>query len=137
MQNRFDLLIMDVMPIYMIISMNIIITMRFSMNCPTVICLPTICYVSREKPLVKTMAPGSTIILLKPKNTFLQFIYFYFTFKFIYLPLPDLILASNEFKGIYNPLARVGCKYLLFCVYVLLREFCNIPKKFKFWNVNK
>ena len=28
----------------------------------------------------------------------------------------DLILASNEFKGIVNPLARVGCKYFS-CVY--------------------
>ena len=34
---------------------------------------------------------------------------------FIYLPLSDLILAIKEYKGIDNPLARVGCKYLL-CV---------------------
>ena len=30
-----------------------------SINCPTVICLPTVCYFSREKPLVKPTAPGS------------------------------------------------------------------------------
>ena len=30
-----------------------------SINCPTVIFLPTICYFSREKPLVTPMAPGS------------------------------------------------------------------------------
>ena len=30
-----------------------------SINCPTVICLPTICYFSREKPLVKSTAPRS------------------------------------------------------------------------------
>ena len=35
-----------------------IITMQFSINCPTVICSPTVCFLSREKPLVKTMAPG-------------------------------------------------------------------------------
>ena len=34
----------DVMPIYMIISLNIVITMRFFINCPTVICLPAVCY---------------------------------------------------------------------------------------------
>ena len=28
-------------------------------NCPTIICLPTICYFSREKQLVKPTAPGS------------------------------------------------------------------------------
>ena len=39
MLNRFGLLLTDIIPIYMIISMNIIITMRFSINCPTVICL--------------------------------------------------------------------------------------------------
>jgi hypothetical protein len=54
----------------------------------------------------------------------LQFYLFYFPLQFIYLPLSDLILAINEFKGIGNPLARVGCKYLLLCVgvvYVVLR----------------
>ena len=30
-----------------------------SINCPTVICSPTVCYFSREKPLVKPTAPGS------------------------------------------------------------------------------
>ena len=54
--------------------------------------------------------------IIKTKNTLLQFIYLYFTFLSIYLPVPDLILASNEYKGIYNPLVHVGCKYLLLCV---------------------
>ena len=30
-----------------------------SINCPTVICLPTVCYFSQEKPLVKPTAPRS------------------------------------------------------------------------------
>jgi hypothetical protein len=65
---------------------------------------------------VKTMAPGSTLImLLKPNLLFCNL----FTLQFIYLPLSDLILAINEFKGIDNPLARVGCKYLLLCVQIL------------------
>ena len=46
----------------------------------------------------------------------LQLIYIYFPFYFIYLPLLDLILAINEHKGIDNPLAHVGCKYLFVCV---------------------
>jgi hypothetical protein len=56
--------------------------------------------------------------IIKTKNTLLQFIYFYFVLQFIHLPIQDLILASNEFKGIDNPLARVGCKYLVLCVQV-------------------
>ena len=53
------LLVSDVMPIYMNIALDIIITMRFSINCSTVIYLPTVCFLSREKPIVKTMPPGS------------------------------------------------------------------------------
>ena len=45
----------------------------------------------------------------------LQSISFYFLFQFIYLSLSELILAINEYKGIDNPLARVGCKYFV-CV---------------------
>src|SRR3989337_1663767 len=32
-----------------------------SINCPIVIRLPTVCYFSREKPLVKPTAPGSLL----------------------------------------------------------------------------
>ena len=47
------------MPIFMIIALDIVIILRFSINCSTVICLPTVCFLSREKPLVKTMGPES------------------------------------------------------------------------------
>ena len=66
---------------------------------------------SREKPLVKTMALGSTFI--KNKNPcFNLFNFILFCNLLFYLSLSELILASNEFKGIDNPLARIGCKYL-------------------------
>ena len=45
MQNNFGLLVTNIIPIYMIIAMNYVITMRFSINCPTIICSPTVCYV--------------------------------------------------------------------------------------------
>jgi hypothetical protein len=35
---------LDMMPIYMIIALDIVMIICFSINCPTVICLPTICY---------------------------------------------------------------------------------------------
>ena len=49
-----------------------------------------------------------------------------FTLQFIHLHIQDLILASNEFKGIDNPLSRVGCKYFLLCVQVLFTRLCVI-----------
>jgi hypothetical protein len=61
------------------------------------------------------------------QNTLLQFYFFYFLLQFIYLPLQDLILASNEFKGIDNPLARVGCKYLLWCAGAIHEALCDSP----------
>ena len=84
MQNRFDLLVLDVMPIYMITSMNIVITMRFSINCPTVICSPTVCYLSREKPLVKPTAPGSSFSYIC--------LAIYFSFAFLFRSIKPKIL---------------------------------------------
>ena len=52
-----------------------------SINCPTAICLPTVCYFSREKPLVKPTAPGSS---------------------FSYICLCDLVLFAFIFRSI-NP----------------------------------
>ena len=116
MQAGVGLLVSDMMPIYMIIALNIVITMRFSINCPTVICLPTVCFLFEREASSENYGPRVYFYhITKTKNTLLQFIIFYFVLKFIYVPLPDLILASNEFKGIDNPLARVGCKYQLLC----------------------
>ena len=44
-----QLLDMDVMPTFMIIALDVIIIMRFSINCLAVICSPTIIHaISRE-----------------------------------------------------------------------------------------
>src|SRR3990170_4215823 len=42
MENHFGRLDTDVMPICIIIALDIVITMRFSINCSTVICSPTV-----------------------------------------------------------------------------------------------
>ena len=117
MQAVVGLLDTDVMPIYMIISLDIVKTMRFFINCSTVICLPTVCYFFERAVSSENSGPRVYFNhIIKNKNTLLQFIYFYFTLQFNHLPIQDLILASNKFKGIDNSLARVGCKYLLLCV---------------------
>src|SRR3990170_2631385 len=109
MQAGVGLLVTDVMPMYMIIAMNNIITMRFSINYPTVICLPTVCYFYEREASSENYGPRVYFNhITKTKNTLLEFSFFYFTLQFIYLSLSDLILASNESKGIGNPLARVG-----------------------------
>ena len=104
--------------------MNNIITMHFSINCPIVICLPTVCYVLERDASSENYGPrvhrnqiAKTLIYL------LQFISFYFLLQSIYLPLSELILAINEHKGIDNPLARVGCKYFV-CGYAGTVELC-------------
>src|SRR3989337_2146047 len=71
MQAGVGLLILDVMPIYMIIALDIVMIIASSINCPTVICLPTVCYFSREKPLVKSTAPGSLLYYICLRDLFL------------------------------------------------------------------
>ena len=98
MQAGVGLLVSDVMPIYMIIALNIIITMRFSINCPTVICLLTVCYVLEREASSENYGPR---VYFKYKNKtkiyLLQFIYFYFILQFtFYLSLSELILANNR-----------------------------------------
>ena len=101
-----------------------LITMHFSINCSTVICLPTICFVSRQKPLVKTMAPGSIFyhiifqiykikITKIPCCNLFTFILFHTFTYLLYLSLSDLILASNR-EGMENPFIVLGPSIFLF-----------------------
>ena len=117
-----------------------------SINFPTKICLPTVCYFSREKPLVKPTAPGSSFsyiclcdlfhLLLfsyllnqKPKNTLLQFILIYFIWRSIYQSttnLPHVLCLSwgaVPRKGLTTPLTRRVAWICYLCagaVYVVL-----------------
>ena len=115
-----------------------------SINCPTVICLPTVCYFSREKPLVKPMA------LSLNSHIFAFAIYFFLAFIFrsikpkiqkylavfhsyLFYLACDLSIYYNLFhvrlpilgrrypKGIDNPFYTSGCEYLLFVCRCCLR----------------
>ena len=104
-----------------------VITMHFSINCPTVICSPTICYVFEREASSENYGPGVYFNpIIKTNIPLLQFYFFYFVLQFIHPPIQNLILASNELKEIDNPLVRVGCKYLLLCVQVLFMRLCVI-----------
>ena len=96
--------------------LDILITMPNSVNCSIVICSPTVKYLcSREKPLVKPMAPGSNLIILIFQHLVISFA-FYFAFFTLHLYhkntkniilsyLLDLTLVS-DCEGIDNPLSR-------------------------------
>ena len=110
-------------------------------NCPTVICSPTVCYFSREKPLVKPTTPGLFLILFsfaiyaylllfldllnqKYKNTLLQFILFGVRSINIYNSLTSIcrFLAPLPERD-WQPLLHVGlrvfvivCRCYLCCV---------------------
>ena len=106
-------------------------------NCPTVICSPTVCYFSREKPLVKPTAPGSSFsyiclaiyfsfaflfISIKLKiqkyHSAIYFYLFYLAFNIsIYSNLPHIhlpILRRRTPEGIDNPFNTSGCEVLFF-----------------------
>ena len=59
MQNRFGLLDMDVMPIFMIIALDIVITLPFYINCSAVIYSPTVLFVILREAASETYAPRS------------------------------------------------------------------------------
>ena len=108
------LLFMDVLPIFMINALVIVIIIRFSINCSTVICLPTVCVLSRDKPLGKTMAPGSIFyhiifISIKPETQkylaaiYLPLLYFALLLIF-YTYLYHISSLQVTVKGLTTPL---------------------------------
>ena len=75
------LLVSDVMPIYMIIALDIVMIIRFSINCPTVICLPTVCYVLEREASNENYGPRIYFNHIKnPKIPCPNFILFYLQF---------------------------------------------------------
>ena len=110
---------------FMIIALDIIIIMRSSINCSTIICLPTVCILSRQKPLVKTMAARSIfyhIIFrsIKPKTQkyfaaiYLPLLCFALLLIF-YTYLYQISSLQVTVKGLTTPY-RVGCEDLFVCV---------------------
>ena len=91
--------------------LDIVIIIWSSVNCLTVICLPAVCYFSREQPLVKPMAPGSS---------------------FSYICLCDLFLFAFIFRSI-NPKIQ---KYLAAHYFVLHLFKIYLSNLSYFYSVN-
>ena len=107
------------------------ITMHFSINFPTVICSPIVCYVLEREASSENYALRvySTILLKLEISCCNLFNFILFCNLFIYLSLSELILASNEFKGLTTLLPALGesiCFYMCRCC---LGEFAW----FSFW----
>ena len=124
MQNRFGLLDPDVMPIFMIIALDIIITMRFSINCSAVICSPTVIYAILWEATSETYGPRvyftsykfpiynySLLFFLQSLSSSL---YNKNTKIFILLSLLDLTFASGR-EGINNPFIALVARFLIVC----------------------
>src|SRR3954462_12683815 len=98
MQNRFGLLDTGVMPIFMIIALDIIITMRFSINCSAVICSPTVIYAIWREATSETYGPRV-----------------YFTsYKFLIYNSSLLFILQSLFCNLYNQKYQ---KYLSYYLY--------------------
>src|SRR3989337_2486945 len=78
MQNRFGLLDTDLMPIFMIIAVDIVITLRFSINCSAVICSLTIIFSILREASSETYGPR--VYFPSYKFPIYYFAIFYFPF---------------------------------------------------------
>ena len=116
MQNRFGLLDTDVMPILMIITLDIIITLRFFINCSTVICSPTVLFAFKRETSSETYGPGSIFHQISFRSTILQSFIFryinqktqkYFIFHLIlFIYLYQISLLQVTVKGLTTPLSH-------------------------------
>src|SRR6266516_748599 len=129
MQNRFGLLDMDVMPIFMIIALDIFITLRFFINCSAVIYSPTVIFSILREASSETYGPRVYFPSYKFPIYYFAIFYFsiykpkipkIFTLQFIYLY--QISLLQVTMKGLTTPLSRwvqVGvclCRYSGACV---------------------
>ena len=125
MQNRFGLLDTDAIPIFMIIALDIFITMRFSINCSAVICSPTIIHAILREASSETYGPRVPFLLYCISFIYiascLLFCNLYFpiyTTKipniFILLSLSDLTSASGR-EGIDTPFIVLVARFLIVC----------------------
>ena len=107
-----------VMPICIIIALDIVITLHFSINCSAIICSPTVLFAILREASSETYGPP----VYFPSHKFLIYYFaifyfliyktknpkiFYLLFSFIYLSLSDLTFASDR-EGIDNSFIALG-----------------------------
>ena len=127
MQNCLGLLDTDVMLIFMIIALDIVITLRFSINCSAVICSPTVIFsilreASSETYGPQVYFPSYKFPIYNSSFLFTSFAIFYFPFHKPKIPKILLYRLSiyikshfaNNREGIDNPFIVLGASCCLF-----------------------
>ena len=125
MQNHFGLLDTDVMPIFMIIALDIIITMRFSINCSAVICSATVIHALLREATSEIYGPRVSFLLycisfiyITSRLLFCNRYFPIYTTKipkiFILVSSRDLTFASDH-EGIGNPFIALVARFLIVC----------------------
>ena len=127
MQNHFGLLDTDVMPMFMIIALDIVITLRFSLNCSAVICSPTVIISILREASSETYGPRVYFPSYKfPIYTFSFLFTFFAIFYLMFhkLKIPKTLLCrlsisirshvANYREGIDNPFIALGASWCLF-----------------------
>ena len=117
MQVGVGLLDTDVMPICIIIALDIIITLCFSINCSTVICSPTVLFAFMREASSETYGPQvffssyllsdllfCNLFTFRSINQKTQKYLLYLLFSFIYLY--QISLLQVTVKGLTTPLSR-------------------------------
>ena len=134
MQNRFGLLDTDVMPIFMIIALDIVITLCFSINCSALICSPTVIIPFLREASSETYGPRVYFPSYKfPIYTF-SFLFFSlqsFTFRSVnqkyqkhylsFIYLYQISLLQVTVKGLTTPLS---CWVQVFWLFVQVLVNC-------------
>src|SRR3989337_2047444 len=113
MQARVGLLHTDVMPICIIIALDIVITLRFSINCSTVICSPTVLFAFMREASSETYGPR--VYFASYYFPIYYFAIFYFQiyipknkkiFYLLFIYLYQISLLQLTVKGLTTPLSR-------------------------------
>ena len=116
------------MPICIIIALDIVITLRFSINCSIVICSPTILFAFKREASSQTCGPPSLFsvvyfLIYKPKVpkisccNFCTFILFYVLVIF-YIYLYQISPLQLTVKGLTTPLSRWVQVFDCLCRYI-------------------
>ena len=115
MQARVSLLHTDVMPIFIIIALNMVITVCFSVNWSTVICSSTVLFAFKREASSETYGPGSIFHHISFQSTILQSFIFrsinqkpqkYFIFCLVlFIYLYQISPLQVTVKGLTTPLS--------------------------------
>src|SRR5215216_6473096 len=116
MQNRFSLLATEVIPIFIIIALDIVITLRFSINCSTVICSPTILFSFKREVSSETYGPQVYFpsYIFRSINQKTQkylaaiylFLFVFYILVIFYIYLYQISPLQLTMKGLTTPLSR-------------------------------